>query len=505
VYGRLVQPEEVSALIAPRIRQLTRPAILVAGVVALALAPASYANRAKVGPLAPVSGASPFQGDCGVSGKPYRDAEVEPHLAVDPRKPRHLVAAWQQDRFPTGGALSNVTASSRNGGRSWRQTLVPGVSQCTGGDYEWASDPWLAVGPEGNAYLASLPGTPGIPAPAMIVNRSTNGGRSWSEPVFADRRSDVVAFNDKETLTTDPFRPGAAYMVWIRNTLVSTASGPSFTNDLYFTRTVDGGRTWSTPAPIQEGTLSERPATSEMIVTGRGRLVCVFSTRELANGEPKQGGRIDFVAIRSRDGGSTWSSPVHIGETRAIPLTDPESDTDIRTGATIFSAEGGPGRGGRRAYVAWQDPLSARSSRIFLSSSKDGQRWSKPRLVSAGATTPFTPDLAIAGNGILGVRFYDLRNDVPDDATLTTDSWFRHSHDRGRTWQEARLGESFDLRTAPEITGGVVSRGYMLGEYEGLVGMRRSFATAFARAQPAALAGPTDIFFARIGLKRRGR
>jgi hypothetical protein len=42
----------------------------------------------------------------------------------------------------------------------------------------------------------------------------------------------------------------------------------------------------------------------------------------------------------------------------------------------------------------------------------------------------------------------------------------------------------------------------MLGEYEGLVALRGRFATAFARARPAALAGPTDIFLARIGLKR---
>jgi hypothetical protein len=103
------------------------------------------------------------------------------------------------------------------------------------------------------------------------------------------------------------------------------------------------------------------------------------------------------------------------------------------------------------------------------------------------------------------VRFYDLRNDVPGDGALTTDSWFRHSHDRGRTWREARLGQPFDLRTAPEITGGIFARGFMLGEYEGLVGMRHSFATVFARARPAALAGPADIFFARIGLKRGHR
>jgi hypothetical protein len=475
---------------------------MVASVVALALAPTADANRAKVGPLVPISGASPFSGDCGVSGSPYRSAEVEPQLAVDPNKPRRLVAAWQQDRLPTGGALSNVTASSKNGGRSWRQQLVPGVSGCTGGDYEWASDPWLAFGPEGTAYLASLPGGGLLGAPAMIVNRSTNGGRSWSEPIFADRRNDVVAFNDKETVTADPFRSGDAYMVWITNRLVPTPTGPLFTNDLYFTRTVDDGRTWSAPAPIYEGTLSLGPGTSEVLVTGRRRLVCIFSVVELTNGETKEGGRIEFVAIRSQDGGRTWSSPTHVGETHAISLADPETNTNIRTGRSIFSAEAGPGGGGRRAYVTWLDRLSPRSSRVLMASSKDGQLWSKPRVVSAGATIPFTPDLAIARNGTVGVRFYDLRNDVPGDAALTTDSWFRHSHDRGRSWHEARVGEPFDLRTAPDITGGIVSRGYMLGEYQGLVGMRRSFATAFSRAQPAALAGPTDIFFSRIRLKR---
>ena len=471
-----------------------------AGVVALALAPASYANRAKVGPLAPVSGASPFQGDCGVAGSPYRSAEVEPHLAVDPRKPRRLVAAWQQDRLPIiGGALSNVTASSTNGGRSWRQELVPGVSRCTGGDYELASDPWLALGPEGTVYLASLPGI----APAMIVNRSTNGGRRWSEPIFADRRTDPVAFNDKEALTADPFRAGAAYMVWTR--LVPTPSGASFTNDLYFTRTVDGGRTWTTPAPIYEGTLSERPGNSEVVVTGRGRLMCVFSTLESTNGEVEEGAGVDFVAIRSRDGGRTWSSPSQIGETRLIQLTDPEGGALIRAPAPIFSAEARPGPRGARAYVAWQDALSGSSRQIMLSSSKNGRDWSEARLVSPASARAFTPDLAVARNGTVGVRFYDLRNDRPGDAALTTDSWFRHSHDSGRSWREARLGQPFDLRTAPLISGGISSRGYMLGEYEGLVGMRRGFATAFARAQPAALAGPTDIFFARIGLKRRGR
>jgi hypothetical protein len=202
-----------------------------------------------VSPLRLITGASPLPEDCGVPGTPYRGAEVEPTLAVDPRNPRRLVAAWQQDRFPDGGALSSLTASSTNGGKTWRDRLVRGVSRCTGGDYGRASDPWLAIGPEGTTYLATLPSDATLPA-AMIVNRSTKPGGSWSAPIFVERRTDLGVSNDKETVTADPFRPGIAYMVWVQSRLVSTPSGVWFPHDLYFARTRDGGRTWSAPNRI---------------------------------------------------------------------------------------------------------------------------------------------------------------------------------------------------------------------------------------------------------------
>src|SRR5690348_6136372 len=34
----------------------------------------------------------------------YRYAEVEPEVAVDPTNDSHLVGAWQQDRWDSGGA-----------------------------------------------------------------------------------------------------------------------------------------------------------------------------------------------------------------------------------------------------------------------------------------------------------------------------------------------------------------------------------------------------------------
>src|SRR5215207_3842828 len=105
--------------------------------VAVTLVPAADARSARVSALHRISGTSPLPLSCVGPVAPIRDSEVEPTLAVDPRRPRRLVAAWQQDRFGETGhaALSIVTAYSGDGGRHWRRRLVPGVSRCTGGEF----------------------------------------------------------------------------------------------------------------------------------------------------------------------------------------------------------------------------------------------------------------------------------------------------------------------------------------------------------------------------------
>jgi hypothetical protein len=103
------------------------------GVAGGRASPGGGREPSRAGAVAPDLGASPLA-SCVVPGTFIPDSEVEPTLAVDPRRPRRLVAAWQQDRFVApGGARSNVTARSRDGGRHWRRRLVPGVSRCTGG------------------------------------------------------------------------------------------------------------------------------------------------------------------------------------------------------------------------------------------------------------------------------------------------------------------------------------------------------------------------------------
>src|SRR3954469_21157580 len=79
----------------------------VAGAVVLATAGGpAVASPMASDPLAVLSGASPFADGCGTGATTQRGAEAESHLAVAPRDPARLVAAWQQDRYRTSGTLA---------------------------------------------------------------------------------------------------------------------------------------------------------------------------------------------------------------------------------------------------------------------------------------------------------------------------------------------------------------------------------------------------------------
>jgi hypothetical protein len=72
-----------------------------------------------VGPVTLVSGPSPFTGGCAGAqpGTIYRNAEVEPWVAVNPANANDFVGGWQQDSWSNGGAIA--FAKSTAGGLTW--------------------------------------------------------------------------------------------------------------------------------------------------------------------------------------------------------------------------------------------------------------------------------------------------------------------------------------------------------------------------------------------------
>lgn len=452
-----------------------RAVTLIATIVlaASALAYSAAARPFRVDRFHDFAAGSPFRGNCGVAGTYAKDSEVEPSIAVNPLNRRNVVIAWIQDRFNGPGGLGIVVAATTDGGRTWNRLVVPGVSKCSGGTHSRVSDPWLSFGPDGVLYLATVPLEPGellLAESAVAVNVSHDGGLHWSDPVLVEPQDEF--FNDKETIAADPFSAGKAYVAYSRRFLGGSVS--------YFARSDDSGKTWSVPSPMYESVDGTEAVGHLLLVPTPEVLVSVFVSWPLD-------GPVTIMSIRSTDGGQTWSQPVPIGSGAQTHPSDPDDGDTVRSPPFPTAAVNSRGT----LFVAWRDITSTISSRILLSKSRDeGQSWNTARTVVEVPTQAFMPTLATARRGTVGVYYYDFRNDQRGDGELTTDVWFRHSHDGGKTWKENHMAGPFDVRTAP--TSG---SGYFVGDYMGLATAGRAFYAAFGMSAPQAKRGRSDIFF----------
>jgi hypothetical protein len=493
-------------------RRWRRSAIPIGVAVAVGMvAPGPAAARPMdVTGLRPISGKTPFPDGCGVRGERQPNSEAEPSVAVDPRDPQKLIAAWQQDRFvAAGGALSDLVAVSEDRGRHWQKRKIPAASVCTGGSDERTSDPWVSIGRDGRAYVGILtfdvfPGLEDFGTPTQQrVSRSHKGGRSFNPPAVI---ADDETYNDRGAVTADPARRGHAYHAWVKRSGTFGESGVAM-----FSRTTDGGDTWTPQREIHAPRPGTLPDPTLIEVLPDGTLLYFFL---LANGSPVIGAPelipFDVMVMRSTDLGDTWSEPQMIGTIpHPVAPEDPETGAEVRAFPVIDTAIAKDGT----AYVVWNEIFSEHSSEIFFSRSRDGGRsWSAPGTVASVPTQAFIPGVAVAREGVVGVSWDDFTGDVPGDDKLTTRVWFAHSHNGGRTWDRRRLGGPFDMLTTPRTSSTGVA-GRFVGDYQGLAASGRGFVAVFAqgktigRRQHTArpVRGPSDILFARIKPNRKKR
>ena len=465
-------------------------------------ASAALARTAVVTKPRAVSGASPYPAGCGADiehqgfGERIGQTETEPSLGADPRNPRRLATAWMQDLY-----RGYVGAWSRNGGITWSTSIVPGITLCSGGDYELAADPWLSTGRDGTTYLAGISldvndvanaaGPAYLPFRSRLqVNVSRDGGRTWSAP--AEVVGGEGRLHDKPALVADPRRAGNAYIVW---TEFLTPLGPP-AEGISFSRTTDGGRTWSAPLHLDFPVIpGSTPQGALPVVLPSGDLLAL-TTMRARNGTPDPH---RILAMRSADRGRTWSAPTLVTEFPATdgrhstPWSDPDTGEAIDAPEWAISAAAAPNG---MVYVTWRHAGAAGTADVRLARSANGGRtWTLPTTVASAAAQMFLPVVAVAGDGTVGVTYYDDRRDVLGDGLYRSDVRFAHSHDTGRTWNETRLA-GFDLRST--LLRKIPVRGLFVGDYTGLVPLPRGFGAAFALGRPKARTGGSDVFFSRL-------
>lgn len=434
-------------------------------------------------PQVRITGTTPFADGCdGVpaTGTVYASSEVEPHVAVDPGNPNHLVAAWQQDRWSNGSARGLRTAVSFDGGRTWTAsaatfTRCSGGAPANGGDYERASDPWVAIGPGGITWQIGITTGDAVSASAsaVLVARSPDGGFTWEPPVTLIRDQEGP-FNDKESMSADPTDARYAYAIWDR---LDVTHGPTV-----FARTTDSGATWEPARTIHDPGYLRQTINNQVVVLPDGTLVASFTRLNMSLPPVAT-----LMAIRSTDKGVTWSSPVTIAPVQSRGVSDPESGAPIRDGANLGSIAAG--RNGRIAVV-WQDARFSGGQRdgVAYSQSIDGGlTWSVPvPLNRVPGVQAFLPTVHIRDDGTIGVTYYDLRNNTTEPSILA-DYWLVQSAD-GVTWSETHVAGPLDYATAPN------ARGLFLGDYMGLTSMGTTFVPVYGLTNPGNLDDRTDIF-----------
>ena len=479
------------------------------------LATATSALGAGAAPVR-VSHGDPFPG-CRLGGNAfgavnYRSAEVEPWIADNPASVNNLIGTWQQDRWSDGGAKGQVASWTFDGGRTWGQTPQP-FTRCAQPfyetkvlQYERTSDPWVSIGPDGTAYAISLPFDGDFIRNGMGVAVSHDGGRTWVhqqdiDPLIA-RPDTFNPTDDKESVTADPVHPGWAYAVWDQLQDVFPPNCPAaaraavrlghdtprhkpgraapsgaaaltpcgVTVPTFFSRTRDGGKTWSRPVPIVDTGFNEATIGNAIVVNRQTGTLYDFFNFNNAAGE----NNIEMVVSTNR--GDSWSKPIYVQRlfttaekrvaTCACGVVFPGDETKpLRTGDTIPAFAIDPNHG--QLYVVWQDgrPNAFQNDMLLASSSIDGgMTWSAPKLVNPpGDKAAFTGAVTVNDRGEVGILYYDFTPPLTSPDRLMTDTWFTTAPGPSLDFGPRRLaGGPFNMEAAP------IARGWFTGDYMGL-------------------------------------
>jgi hypothetical protein len=452
---------------------------------------------ASTGPLVPISNPDPLA-SCPPTGFVSPDAATEPYVAVNPTNANNIVSAWIAH-----GHAGNAVSTSFDGGKTWQIVVIPGITKCTGGTYPQSANNWLSFAPNGDLY--SIGGAFGM-TPLILVNKSTDGGLTWSIPIQLNTTGNPAHSDDKPSIAADPSNPNYVYATWAR---LNPSFGPANRMETMFARSTDGGQTWQPEQSIHKASSGDLCYGQQIVVLPDGTLIDAFTEGKFTNNH-----QAVLTLLRSTDRGQTWSTK--ISAVVQQPLVDPNLTpatalvTDPDTGQEIEAHPMFPSiavdRNSGNLYAAWID---ARFSNFqyngiaFSMSADGGVSWSDPIQVNQTPNTvpvvgrqAWNPTVAVAADGTVAVTYYDFRNNTGAPGALT-DFWLAYAPaptTDPRNWSEVRLTDSsFNLEQSPTRFNGA----FFLGDYEGLAAAGNDFVAVWGMPDGSA-AAQESIFFRRV-------
>ncbi len=460
----------------------------------------------------------------------FRNSVAEPSLAVNPLNKKQVIAVYEQDIIGSNeignlGSLSIGIARSENGGKTWITSDSLNTQICNGGFAQTVGNARITYANNGIAYLtatfANVQNNPNnLNQSGVFVSQSEDNGKTWSFPIILDASSNNLndqtstsPFSTISNVSVDPNNANNVYVTWGR-----TPNDASLSSNAIISFSRDGGLTWSdnavlynpfldtTFAAINNGIANNMSVTNNTIITQPNGNVLNFMTRTYAapgttnmqfvnDVWPYQYRLFDIAFTSSTDNGVTFNTSARVvttidgNSTFTGGYTYSGADITGGVGAQI-STEGSnqffdvainPENG--YLYVAYQtgEFTANQLPQIALVTSRDGGlTWSQPARVSrtpVNSPNPqaFTPAIAIAECGVVGVLYQDFRKSnvsIPTTNTNTkTNVWFAQYQEKNNpTGGSTGIGldfvnevlvskHSYNIQTGPAVEGGILTNG----------------------------------------------
>ncbi len=308
----------------------------------------------------------------------------------------------------------------------------------------------------------------------IYVQKSTDGGVSWSPPVIAIDSASAY-FEDKQMIVLDKY-PGPTYgniyIAWARFTADLSSSL------IYSLSSVNGGASYEPPVRVSEAAGVQWPVPA----TGPNGDLFIAWFRYFPRG---------IYMDRSTDMGQTFGSDVLVtslaasaGEIngRILVFPFPAFVIDNNPISPYIS----------NMYIAYMDDAGPDMDIFFIRSTDNGLDWStRIRLNDdddGNGADQFHPWLSVDERGVIHAVFYDRRLDVPDN--LLFDLFYTRSTDGGLTWSANERITTVSSNPNEAALAGLI------GEYIGLSAWQGQVQMAWTDTRN----GNQDVFAGRMDI-----
>jgi hypothetical protein len=205
-------------------------------------------------------------------------------------------------------AQTTFVASSHDAGSTFTETIVS-----KGGKLGWALAGGGTVTPDGNVFFAWAGYERNGGATGNVnlyVSKSTNGGATWSNKVIDVSSSPPQCpeflcgwayLGAQMVMTSDT--EGVLYLLW------NAGSSPTGPERIYFSKSTNGGNTWSPKVDVSTAPAGTHHAFPAITATGNGDVRISWMDARAANGGLD---RWNVYYRSSTNGGSSWSSEVDV-------------------------------------------------------------------------------------------------------------------------------------------------------------------------------------------------